>query len=179
MEGYIGEIRLFAGNFAPRGWVFCNGNQYSIAEYNAAYSILGSVFGGNDQTYFNVPDLCGRVAVGTGQGNGLSNISLGQKGGNETVVMTTSQMPAHTHTANATITFPSFSEGGNSGSSQGAILAGLQGAYSTDAPDTFIAPAANSGTLSPTGGNLPFGIVQPIMVTNYIICLVGIYPSRN
>lgn len=179
MEGYIGEVRLFAGNFAPRGWAFCDGTQYSIAEYTAAYSILGSTFGGDDQTYFKVPDLRGRVAVGTGQGNGLPNVSLGEVGGTESVTMTTSQMPAHTHTANATIAFPAFSEGGDSGSPQNAILGGLQGAYSTEPADTFIAPAANSGSLSPTGGSLPFGILQPVMATNYIICLEGIYPIRN
>jgi len=178
MEGYIGEVRLFAGNFAPRGWAICDGRQVSISNYEAAYTIIGVTFGGDGQYSFMVPDLRGRVPVGTGQGAGL-NISLGQTGGSETVTMTPAQMPQHTHTAIATIAFPAYSEGGNAGSPEGAVLGSLQGAYSTEAPDTNIAPAANSGSLSPTGNSLPFGILQPIMATNYIICLEGIYPSRD
>jgi microcystin-dependent protein len=179
MEGYIGEIRLFGGNFAPLGWVFCDGTKYSLSEFTAAFSILGTTFGGDGQNNFAVPDLRGRVAVGTGQGAGLSAINLGQNGGSESVTMTSAQMPAHSHTAAATITFPAYSDEGDTGSPTGNILAGLPGAYSTQAPDTNIAPAAIAGSISVVGGNLPFGIIQPVLVTNYIICLEGIYPPRN
>lgn len=178
MEGYIGEIRLFAGNFAPRGWFFCDGTEYSIATYSTLFSILGTTYGGNGQTTFGVPDLRGRVAVGTGQGPGLQNITLGQEGGTETVTMTTSQMPAHTHNAMATIAFPAFSEEGETGSPSGTILAGLQGAYSTLPADTNIAPATASGALSTVGSGIPFEILQPVLAANYIICCEGIYPSR-
>lgn len=178
MEGYIGEIRLFGGNFAPRGWAFCNGTLYSIAQYTAAFSIIGTTYGGNGQSNFAVPDLRGRVAVGTGQGAGLTAINLGQIGGRETVTMTTAQMPAHTHTASATITFPCFSDEGNTASPSGNIPAASPAAYSTLAPDTFISPASTTGSLTPAGMNVPFSIVQPILATNYIICLEGIYPSR-
>lgn len=179
MEGYIGEIRLFAGNFAPLGWVFCDGTKYSISMYSAVYSILGTTYGGDGQTTFAVPDLRGRVAVGTGQGAGLSNITLGQVGGAETVTMTTAQMPMHTHTAMATIAFPAFSEAGDTGVPSGTILGGLQGAYSTQQADTNIAPAAASGSLSVVGSGIPFPIVQPVMAANYIICIEGYYPPRN
>lgn len=179
MEGYIGEVRLFSGNFAPRGWAFCDGTSYSIANYTAAYSILGNIYGGDGIVTFDVPDLRGRIAVGTGQGIGLSNVLLGQKGGSETATMTTAQMPAHTHAAMATIAFPAFSEAGDTGSPSDTILGGLQGAYSTQPADTNIAPAAATGSLSIAGNGLPFNIIQPIMVSNYIICLEGIYPSRS
>lgn len=178
MEGYIGEIRLFAGNFAPRGWMFCDGTIYSISTYEVLYTILGTTYGGNGQTTFGVPDLRGRIAVGTGQGAGLQNITLGQVGGTETVTMTTAQMPMHTHNAMATIAFPSFSDSGNTGSPSGAILGGLQGAYSTQAGDTNIASATASGALSAVGSGIPIDILQPVLAANYIICCEGIYPVR-
>lgn len=179
MEGYIGEIRLFGGNFAPLGWAFCDGTLYSIAEYTTAFSIVGTTYGGNGQTTFAVPDLRGRIAVGTGQGAGLTAIDLGETGGTETVTMTSAQMPAHSHTAAATIAFPSFSDEGNTGSPAGNVLAGSATAYSTQAPDTFIAPATTTGSISAVGSNIPFNIIQPVLATNYIICLEGIYPSRG
>lgn len=180
MEGYIGEVRLFAGNFAPGGWAFCDGSQQSIAVYTAAYSIIGTTFGGDGQTTFNMPDLRGRVAVGTGQGAGLgAPIILGQVGGTETVTLTTLQMPQHTHAASATIAFPSYSEGGDTGSPSNMVLGGLAGAYSTQPADTHVAPAAAPGSVSPVGGNQAFSIIQPVLAANYIICLEGIYPSRN
>ncbi|MGI9650005.1 phage tail protein [Chryseobacterium sp. RLHN22] len=178
MEGYIGEIRMFAGNFAPNGWMFCDGTIYNISTYEVLFTILGTTFGGNGQTTFGVPDFRGRIAVGTGQGAGLPNITLGQTGGVETVAMTTSQMPMHTHNAMATISFPAFSEGGETGSPSGTILGGLQGAYSTQPADTNIAPAIASGALSTVGSGLPFGVLQPVLAANYIICCQGIYPSR-
>lgn len=178
MEGYIGEIRLFGGNFAPAGWAFCNGMLYNIAQYTPAFAIMGNTYGGDGQTTFAVPDLRGRIAVGTGQGAGLSLINLGQMGGTEAVTMTTAQMPAHTHTASATIAFPCFSDEGNTASPSGNIPAASPAAYSTLAPDTYISPASTQGSISPTGGNIPFSIVQPILATNYIICLEGYFPSR-
>lgn len=178
MEGYIGEIRIFSGNFAPLGWAFCSGALYGIEQYTAAFSILGNTYGGDGRTTFAVPDLRGRVAVGTGQAAGLSPINLGEMGGTETVTMTTAQMPAHTHTASATIAFPCFSDEGNTASPAGNIPAASPAAYSTQAPDTFISPAATTGSLSPAGMGMPFSIVQPVLATNYIICLEGIYPSR-
>ncbi|NMR34368.1 phage tail protein [Chryseobacterium aquaticum] len=179
MEGYIGEIRLFAGNFAPLGWAFCDGTQYSISMYEASFAILGTIYGGNGQTTFAVPDLRSRIAVGTGTGAGLTNISLGQAGGSESAVMTLAQMPAHNHSASSAIGFPAYSDSGDTGSPSGTILGGLQGAYSTQPADTHIAPATTTGSLSVVGGGMPFGIIQPVLATNYIICLEGIFPSRS
>lgn len=179
MEGYIGEVRLFAGNFAPMGWALCDGKQYSISMYEATFTILGTTYGGDGQNTFGVPDLRGRIAIGTGTGAGLSNIILGQSGGSESVTMSSSQMPAHIHPAMSTINFPAYSDGGDTGSPSGTILGGLQGAYSTQAADTHVAPATTTGSLSIVGNNIPFGIVQPVLSTNYIICLEGIFPSRS
>ncbi|WEK70373.1 MAG: tail fiber protein [Candidatus Chryseobacterium colombiense] len=179
MEGYIGEIRLFAGNFAPLGWAFCDGALYSIATYSATYSILGTTYGGNGQTTFAVPDLRGRIPVGTGTGAGLSNVTLGEIGGKESVTMTVLQMPAHTHSASATVSFPASIDGGGESFTSESILGGLQGAYSSQAADTHLAPQITSSILSTVGNNTPFEIIQPVMAANYIICLEGIYPSRS
>ena len=97
MEGTIGEIRMFAGTFAPRTWAFCQNQILSIAQNTALFSILGTTYGGNGQTTFALPDFRGRVAVGTGTGPGLSNIQLGQMAGTPTVTPTTNNMPAHNH----------------------------------------------------------------------------------
>jgi microcystin-dependent protein len=179
MEGYIGEVRLFAGNFAPMGWAFCDGRQYNISMYDATFAILGTIYGGDGVNTFAVPDLRGRIAVGTGRGAGLTPIILGQPGGAESATMLLQQMPAHVHPAMSTINFPAFSDGGDTGSPSGTILGGLQGAYSTQPADTHVAPAATTGSLSVVGNNTPFGIVQPVLATNYIICLEGIFPSRS
>lgn len=183
MEGYIGEIRLFAGNYAPLGWAFCDGTLYSIATYTATFSILGTIYGGDGHTTFAVPDLRGRIAVGTGTGIAagvaFSNITLGEMGGKESVTMTSLQMPAHNHSATATIRFPASVAGGGEAFTSGSILGGMQGAYSSQAADTYLAPESATSVLSTVGSNIPFDIIQPVMAANYIICLEGIYPSRN
>lgn len=98
MEGYIAQIILFAGTFAPRGWAFCQGQILSISQNTALFSLLGTTYGGNGQTTFALPDLRGRAPIGTGQGPGLSSISLGQMAGTENVTLLITQLPAHTHT---------------------------------------------------------------------------------
>src|SRR5215212_259973 len=100
MEGTIAEIRLFAGNFAPRNWAFCAGQILPIAQNTALFSLLGTTYGGNGQTTFALPDLRGRVAVGAGQGPGLSNISLGQVAGETTHTLISQEIPAHNHVIN-------------------------------------------------------------------------------
>src|SRR5215213_5859350 len=99
-DPYIGEIRMFAGNFAPRGWALCNGQLLSISQNTALFSLLGTMYGGNGQTTFALPDLRGRVPLHFGQGPGLSNYVEGEVGGTETVTLTTGEMPSHNHGAN-------------------------------------------------------------------------------
>jgi microcystin-dependent protein len=170
-EPFIGQVMLFAGNFAPRGWAFCNGQILSIAQNTALFSILGTTYGGNGQTTFALPDLRGRVAIGPGQGPGLSNRLLGEASGEETVTLNMEQMPRHAHMAAAR------SEGGTSAAPANGVWAGSTARDSIYAatPDTTMNPQA----IAPTGGSQPHGNMQPYLGVNYIIALEGIYPSRN
>ena len=172
-EAFIGSIVLFAGNFAPRGWAFCQGQLLSIAQNTALFSILGTTYGGNGQTTFALPDLRGRAPIGAGQGPNLSNIQLGESAGSEMVTLNVNQMPAHNHLMACDATSaggadPSNSYPGNPGTLSGAQL------YGATATATM-APAA----ITPAGGSQPFSIQQPFLGLNYIICLEGLFPSRN
>ncbi len=171
MDGYIGEVRLFAGNFAPRGWAFCSGQILSIAQNTALFSILGTTYGGNGQTTFALPDLRGRVPLGPGQGPGLQNYTPGQMGGETEHTLIQGEMPAHTHAAAAA------SGGGTAGVPGGHVWAGSTSRDSIYAAtaDTTMAPSA----VATAGGSQPHNNLQPFTAINYIICLEGIFPSRN
>ena len=190
MEGTIGEIRMFAGNFAPRNWALCQGQLMSISQNTALFSILGTTYGGNGQTTFALPDLRGRAPIGQGQGPGLTNISLGEVSGTETVTLLTTQMPAHTHTATATVTGTEtpgcFEDNGTTDSPAGAYPAiSPSGAnnYRTGTPDGAMGSSNISATATVTigisGNSQPVPIRNPYLGMNYIICLFGIFPSRN
>jgi microcystin-dependent protein len=176
MEPLLAEIRMFAGNFAPRGWAFCDGSILSISQNTALFSLLGTTYGGNGQTTFALPDLRGRLPMHPGQGPGLSPRNLGEQGGVESVTLISTQMPAHTHAVNAS---------GQQG--DGVVPDGAVWAVSVD-PNSG-APLNNYGatpttTMSPqalgvAGGNQPHSNVQPFLCVNFIIALEGIYPSRN
>jgi len=180
-DPFLGSIALFAGNFAPRGWAFCAGQVLSIAQNTALFSILGTTYGGNGQTTFALPNLQSRVAIGAGQGPGLSNYDLGQTGGSETVTLTASQMPAHTHALSLALNVKNFA--GNSRTPVGNVLAneagGVVAPYSNQSPDGTMAAGALTGTAAAAGSGLPVPIIQPYLTINYIIALQGIYPSRN
>ena len=176
MEGYIAEIRLFAGNFAPRGWAFCNGQILSIAQNTALFSLLGTTYGGNGQTTFALPDLRGRVAISPGQGPGLPSVQLGEVAGEPTHTLIITEMPAHNHQAQAQ---------GNSNSGDSSSPNGNTWATSTNRDNVYInaAPngpmAANTVTVGIAGGSQPHNNMQPYLGVNYIICMEGIFPSRN
>ena len=179
MESFIGSIILFAGTFAPRGWAFCNGQLLSIAQNTALFSILGTTYGGNGQTTFALPNLQGRVAIHPGQSPGTSNYTLGESAGTENVTLTTNQMPIHTHAAQVTINASSRLETDNPA---GAVLGNTGGtSIYASAPDgaTTMNAGMASSSIGPTGGSQPFSVVQPFQCVNYIICLEGIFPSRN
>lgn len=172
MEGYIAEVRLFAGNFAPRGWAFCQGQILSIAQNTALFSLLGTTYGGNGQTTFGLPDLRGRVAVGPGQGPGLPPINLGQVAGAPTHTLIITEIPAHNHTLNG------VTEPGDVASPAGAFLAGTGGLdpeYRASGTTVGMAPQS----IGVAGGSQPHNNMQPYLGLNYIICMEGIYPSRN
>lgn len=173
-EPFIASIIMFGGNFAPRGWALCNGQILSIAQNTALFSLLGTTFGGNGQTTFALPDLRSRVPLHPGQGPGLSNYSLGEQTGTESVTLTQNQMPAHLHT---TTSFCNNSEGGSNTPAGGYLgKTGGDALYAPTHDNTTMGPMPNTGI---TGGNQPTPIIQPILAVNFIIALEGIFPSRN
>ena len=169
-EPIIGEIRMFAGNFAPTGWAFCQGQLLPIAQNQALFSLLGTTYGGNGTTTFALPDLRGRVPVGFGQGPGLSNRVIGEQFGSELVTLNINQMPSHNHTVNAVT-----SEGNQNlpTNSLPANTKTLDKEYSDANANTTM----KATMVNPTGGNQPFGVTQPSLGVNFIIALQGIFPS--
>jgi microcystin-dependent protein len=185
-EPFIAEIKLFAGNFAPRGYAFCNGQILSIAQNTALFSLIGTIYGGNGTTNFALPDLRGRTPIHWGQGTGLSNYDIGQVGGTEATTLLINQLPPHTHAATVgTLAIRAKNAPGNSQTPVGNVpaneAAGVTATYSNAAPDASMNAAALSGApaLANTGGGLPVSIVQPYLAVTYIIALEGIFPSRN
>ncbi len=171
-EPFLGQIILVGFNFAPRGYAFCQGQILSIAQNTALFSLLGTTYGGNGTTTFALPDLRGRVPNGQGQGPGLSNYTLGEVGGAETVTLVSTQMPAHTHLLNC------YTEDGNQGNANGNVLASTGAApppYSNVAPNSLMAPAS----IAAAGGSQPHENRSPYLTLNYCIALQGIFPSRN
>lgn len=173
MEAFLASIILFAGNFAPRGWAFCAGQILPIAQNTALFSLLGTTYGGNGQTTFALPDLRGRVPVGTGQGPGLSAVDLGEVAGTPTHTLLLTEMPTHNHLMNA------FSDPGNVGVPTGAYLAGTGGLDPEYRTSGTTAVQLNAQAISIAGGNQPHNNMQPYLGMNYIIALEGIFPSRN
>ncbi|ARV13484.1 phage tail protein [Gilvibacter sp. SZ-19] len=184
MDPFIGEIIMFGGNFAPRGWALCEGQLLSISQNTALFSILGTTYGGDGRTTFGLPDLRGRAPIGAGNGPGLTPRPLGQKTGAETTLLQASNLPPHNHTAslnvsgsdatqsaataNATIATP--------GTLSGRTFTATQG-FNGASPDvTLNASSVQTGN---TGGGQPANNMQPVQVVNYIIALQGVYPSRN
>jgi microcystin-dependent protein len=181
-EPFIAEIRLFAGNFAPRGWAFCNGQILSIAQNTALFSLLGTTYGGNGQTTFALPDLRGRVPISPGQGPGLPSYTLGQQGGAPSHTLITTEMPAHTHATQVSIKAfeDSFGGAGDSPSPTNHYWSSVaSGAPYNSTSNTTMNPGAVQATLGVAGGSQPHNNMQPYTAINYIIALEGIYPSRN
>ncbi|MGD9101677.1 MAG: tail fiber protein [Anaerolineae bacterium] len=169
-EPFVGEIRMFAGNFAPRGWAFCDGQLLAVSQNDALFSLFGTIYGGDGRTTFGLPDLRGRIPVHQGQGPGLSNRRLGQKGGAERVTLNSNQLPAHSHPLMAS------SDAASATSPSGSML-GTPGfnAYASAAP----ADAMNASAIGNAGGGQGHSNLQPFLCINFIVALVGIYPSRN
>jgi len=180
-DGYLGTIRLFAGMFAPRNWAYCQGQLLSIAEYSALYSLLGTQFGGDGRTSFGLPDLRGRVPLGTGTGPGLSPRYQGQWMGYETTTMTVTNMPVHTHNLSVNVSIPASAEEGNVETPVGNSMAVVEEGtpYHTGSGEDAMANPAVSASMDPVGGGQPVNNMQPSLALNYIICLVGLYPSRS
>lgn len=179
MEGTIGEIRMFAATFSPRFWAYCNGQILAISQNTALFSILGTTYGGNGQTNFALPNMQGRVAVGTGSGPGLSSYQLGQISGTENNTLIASNIPAHTHVISGNAKMLTTAAPANAPAPGGNYFA-------NDGTPKFKA-AGGGGTLKPAtvavslgaSGGTPVTNIMPYLSISYIICLQGIFPSRN
>ena len=162
---YLGEIRLFAGNFAPVGWALCQGQLLAISENDALFTLLGTTYGGDGQSTFALPNLSSRIPVHQGSG-----YVLGQAAGSETVTLVSAHLPSHGHQVNAVA-----GQGGTASPSNAVWAAGSIAAYSDTSPTATMNPAA----IAPSGGNQPHDDMLPYLVINFIIALEGIYPSQN
>lgn len=201
-DPFLGEIRMVGFTFAPYGWAFCQGQTLPISQNQALFSLLGTVYGGNGTTNFQLPNLAGRSPVGTGTGVGLTQIDPGDEGGQENVSVTINNLPAHTHTATVSggitvsgnVSIPATTQTTNSSNTPGATT--VLGAplasghpvnlYSTNAPNVTLAPISvtlQGGTPSiqnsMTGNSLPLAIRNPYLGITCVIALQGIFPSRS
>jgi microcystin-dependent protein len=177
MTPYLGAICLFAFDFPPRGWTVCAGQLLPIAQNQALFALLGTMYGGNGQTTFALPDLRGRVPMHVGQGAGLPAVVQGELGGSENVTLLATQIPAHNHIAfvnNGTSTV-STPAAGNSIAVLKDINNDNVSLYNNAAANTQL----NANMIGMTGGNQPHSNMQPYLAMNYSIALAGIFPSRN
>jgi microcystin-dependent protein len=171
---FIAGVCVFAGTFAPRGWAFTNGQLLAVSSNEALFSLIGTTYGGDGRTTFGLPDTRGRAVIGAGQGPGLpTNYPLGNKGGQETVVLNTLQLPSHNHT----VAPDALSTPGNADVPTGAVPAQVAGTnlYSTATPDVSMRATASSNT----GGSNAHENRSPFLAMQWVIALQGVYPSRN
>lgn len=170
-EPFVGEIRMFAGNFAPRGWAFCDGQLLAVSQNDALFSLLGTIYGGDGRTTFGLPDLRGRIPIHAGTGPGLSPRRLGSKGGEEAVTLTVNQLPSHTHPLQASA---DSATGPNPATS---VLAETltDRVYRDDTQDVNMAPSS----ITSVGGSQAHTNIMPFLCVHFIIALFGIYPSRH
>jgi len=178
-EPYIGQITMFAGNFAIRGWALCDGQLLAISQNQSLFSLLGTTYGGDGRTTFGLPDLRGRAPMHAGQGSGLSNRSLGLKSGTETNTLTIANLPTHAHTdsdplLNATASPP------NTSNPTGAALALAPVYNDSETPASAMnADSVEHPATGPAGGGTSHNNMQPYLAIHFIIALTGVFPPRN
>lgn len=164
-ESFVGEVQMFAGNYPPNGWAFCNGQTLNISEYETLFALIGTTYGGDGQVTFALPDLRGRLVAHAGGANGAPYV-LGQQGGNVNVTLTTANLPPHSHVIRATAAT------GTQASPEGGLPA-LGHSYAATATANMA-----EDTVGLSGNGLPFSVQQPFVGVNYIISLFGIFPSQ-
>lgn len=171
MDPFVAEIRIFAFNFAPKGWAFCDGQLLPLSQNTALFSLLGTTYGGNGKSNFALPNLQGNAPMHPGQGPGLSLHDLGETGGSETVTLLESEIPSHSHNLRSSI-----DPGDTNVISGNAALARSAGGalYQTTANVTMAAEA-----IAPVGGDVPHNNMQPYLTLNFCIALQGVYPPRT
>ena len=177
-QPFLSQIEAFPYNFAPKGWAFCAGQLMPINQNQALFALLGTTFGGDGRTTFALPDLRGRLANGFGQGPGLANYTLGQRGGEEAHTLNTAETPPHSHLINA----DNNGTTGGSSTPSGGVTLGAGYANEAGSPAVSIyssaAPTIAMGSLGPTGGQ-PHENLMPYLALNYCIALQGVFPSQN
>ncbi len=174
-EPFIAEIRIFAGNFAPRSWAFCNGQLLPIAQNTALFSLIGTTYGGDGRTTTALPNMQGRAPMHPGRGPGLTSRRLGQRGGTETETLTEAQMPQHRHTLRAAnVPFGQLQAPNNQ---RTYARSGGGSAFQSDSTSNLVSLASQA--LPNAGGSQAHNNLQPFLTLNFIIALQGLYPSRS
>jgi microcystin-dependent protein len=170
-QPYVGEIRMFAGNFAPNGWMFCEGQTLPIAENEVLFQLIGTTYGGDGEETFNLPNLASRVPIHMGTGPDGTTYQLGEMAGTEQETLSVQQIPNHSHPLTASTSV------GNVQPPSNAVLAQSTVAdmYIQDTPDSNLA----ASTVQPVGGSQPHENTQPFLVINFIISLFGVFPSQT
>jgi microcystin-dependent protein len=180
MEAYIGAVFAFGFNYAPIGWVFCNGQTLPISENQAMYALIGTTYGGDGVQTFGIPNLQGRTPIGWGQGPGLQNYIIGQAAGSESVTLTVNNLPIHSHPVLSVVQPLVSNIAGELGDPNDAYFAGADAnigkTYSTTGGTPMAPSAAQSGS---TGNGIPISILNQYMTVNYCICTEGLFPSRS
>jgi len=173
---FVGQIMMFAGNFAPRGWALCNGQLISIAQNDVLFALIGTIYGGDGQSTFALPDMRGRVPIHQGTGTGLSGYVIGQLGGAESVTLNTTQLPAHSHAITAT---PGASDGPATATDPAGRVFAIRNDGANAYADTATGVMGGSEALAAQGGGLAHDNMQPFLGVSFVIALEGIFPSRN
>jgi microcystin-dependent protein len=170
-QPFIGEIRMFGGNFAPAGWALCHGQLLAISENDALFTLIGTTYGGDGQETFALPDLRGRIPIHMGAGPSGTTYIIGEAAGVESVTLSTQQIPNHTHAVTVSTDPPNQpNPGGNVLAASNVIEL-----YSGDPPDSQL----NAGAVVPTGGSQPHENMMPFLCVNFIISLFGIFPQQT
>jgi microcystin-dependent protein len=172
-EPFVGEIKMFAGNFAPRGYALCDGQLLAVSQNDALFSLFGTIYGGDGRTTFGLPDLRGRIPLHQGQGPGLSERRLGSKGGSERVTLTVNEIASHNHPLQATTTQATDHQ------LTGRVLAQNPPGDNFYTNDTSSMTGLMPGTVANSGGSQPHTNLMPTLCIHFIVALVGIYPSRH
>lgn len=171
-EPFVGEIRMFAGNFAPNGWMFCEGQTLPISENEVLFQLIGTTYGGDGEETFNLPNLASRVPIHMGTGPDGTTYQLGEMAGTEQETLTVQQIPNHTHVLTV-----STAAGGSNAPASDKVLAASPSVqiYIVDSPDNQLAPSA----VTPAGGSQPHENTQPFLCINFIISLFGVFPTQT
>jgi len=177
MTAFIGMVVCFASPYVPRDWLACDGQSLLISKYPNLFKVLGTTYGGNGVTTFNLPDLRGRTVVSTGKSS-FHNYTLGEQAGAESLTLTENHIPAHMHNGTITLKLPANSSAGIDTVVNGGYPSDYTGAYATTGGSTMLQCDFTNVTIGNTGAGLPVNTRSPYLVINYVICVEGIFPPR-